>query len=164
MTSALSRRRALALAGGVVLAAAAGARPTAAHTPYAQWVVYRKKHLLIGCHREDPATYDHAKRIVAALEVELPAARARVARAPRPGRLASLLGTDQLDVAVLDTATADILARGVGAFAPYGPIPLSPLRSLGPDGAHALYAREDFKPEHAAAVRAALEHAFDPAR
>ncbi|MEL7174652.1 MAG: hypothetical protein AAFN05_17015, partial [Pseudomonadota bacterium] len=79
-----TRRRFLAAA----LWAVAG--NAAAHTPYGQWVVYRQKHLLIGAHRGDARTYEQAKAVVAALEVELPAAAARVARGPHPQRIASL--------------------------------------------------------------------------
>ena len=43
-----------------------------AHTPYGQWVVYRKKHLLIGAHRADPATYELAKKLAAVLAHSLP--------------------------------------------------------------------------------------------
>lgn len=166
MTRALTRRRALALAGGAALAGSAPsllASSAAAHTPYQQWVVYRKKHLLIGCHRADPATYAHAQRIVAALDKELPAARARIARARRPDRLASLLGTDQLEVAVLDAETAEQMRLGAGAFAPYGPIPLVAQRRLKGDGGHSLYAHADFPARHSTALRIALDHAFDPA-
>ena len=70
-------RRRLIRTGG----AAAAAFWLSGHTPYGQWVVYRKKHLLIGCHRADPQTYELAKQLVAILEDRLPKARARIARA-----------------------------------------------------------------------------------
>jgi len=47
----VNRRRALRLSVG-----AAAALLLSGHTPYRQWVVYRKKHLLIGCHKADPET------------------------------------------------------------------------------------------------------------
>jgi hypothetical protein len=49
-------------AAGRLVAAAALVMLLGGHTPYGQWVVYRKKHLVIGCHREDPATYELANR------------------------------------------------------------------------------------------------------
>jgi len=94
------------------------------HTPYQQWTVYRKKHLLIGCHREDLHTWALAKKTVAHLESVLPDARSRVARAKTPGRLASLLGTSQLPTAILEPETALKIAHGREEFSPYGSIPL----------------------------------------
>ncbi len=127
--------------------------PALAHTPYRQWVVYRRKHLLIGCHRQDPETYALARRMVAILEERLPAARARVARAPTPGRLASLLGTDQLDVALLRHADASAMAAGKGDYAPYGEIALHTL-FLHPE--YALVGRADIPARHAWLIAHAL--------
>ena len=123
------------------------------HTPYGQWVVYRKKHLLIGCHKDDPETYALAKRVVALLAEHLPAAKARVARAPFAGRLASLLGTDQLEVAVLGASDAGAMRRGEGPFSAYGPVAL---RLLVPVGERLLVAHADFPGDHAALVTGAL--------
>ncbi|MGF1476862.1 MAG: hypothetical protein ACFB6S_15010 [Geminicoccaceae bacterium] len=93
----------------------------AAHTPYRQWQVYRQKHLLIGCHKDDPKTYALAKAIVGLLQDHLPDAQARPARAPRAARLASLMGTGQLQTAVLAPKTAMALAVGTAPFENYGP-------------------------------------------
>lgn len=120
------RRRHLLRVG---LAAAAGLL-AGGHTPYQQWVVYRRKHLLIGCHRDDARTYDLAKQAEALLAEHLPAARARVARAPDAGRLASLLGTGQLDVAILAAGDAAAMSKGVDAFVPYGPTTLRVVLAL----------------------------------
>jgi hypothetical protein len=148
----VNRRRALGLglrlAGGTAAALLLGG-----HTPYGQWVVYRKKHLLIGCHRSDPQTYALAKRVVRLLEEHLPAARSRVARAPDAGRLASLLGTAQMDVAILGRADAAAMLQGSGSFAPYGAIDL---RALTPLDGRLLIARADFPERHAWLVTAAL--------
>ena len=142
-------RRTLIRTGG----AAAASFLLSGHTPYGQWVVYRKKHLLIGCHKQDPRTYDLAKQVVALLGEHLPAAKARAARAPRAQRLASLIGTDQMDVAVLAWAEAAAMAAGTGIFKPYGKIPLTLLASLGD---RALIAHGDFPARHAWLVAAAL--------
>lgn len=123
------------------------------HTPYGQWTVYRKKHLLIGCHRADPATYDLAKQVVAVLGQHLPSAKSRVARAPKPGRLASLLGTDQLHVAVIDWQLAERMAAGEAEFKPYGSIPLTVIASL---GGHALIAHSSLPKRHVWLVASAL--------
>ncbi|NNG05858.1 MAG: twin-arginine translocation signal domain-containing protein [Inquilinus sp.] len=144
----MNRRRALK-----ATAAAAAALLLSGHTPYGQWTVYRRKHLLIGSHRGDPETYDLAKRVEAVLAEHLPAASARVARAPHAGRLASLLGTEQMEVAILDAADAAAMRDGSGAFAPYGPIALSVVAAV---GNRLLVARADFPDRHAWLLTAAL--------
>ena len=127
-----------------------------AHAPYEQWVVYRKKHLLIGCHRQNARGYELAKQVVAVLAEELPAAKARVARAPRAERVASLLGTAQLDVALLAPETASLMRIGKGPFKPYGPVEL---QLLGWIEDQLLIARSAFRPDHAWLVTDALVHA-----
>lgn len=125
-----------------------------AHTPYSQWVVYRQKHLLIGSHRGDLKTYDLAKAVVAALEVELPEAKARVARGPRPQRIATLMGTGQLMVSVLSDGEAEQMAARLGPFVDYPAVNLTTLLYLG-DG-YTLYSRPDLPEDHAELVVAAL--------
>lgn len=144
----MNRRRALRVAG-----AAAAALLLCGHTPYGQWVVYRKKHLLIGCHRADPPTYALARQVVETLAAHLPAAKARVARAPNAGRVASLLGTAQMDVAVLGPSDVSTMAEGTGRFAPYGPIAMG---MLVPVGDRLLIARTAFPDRHAWLVTGAL--------
>ena len=144
----IRRRRLL----GVGLAAAAGLL-LGGHTPYKQWVVYRRKHLLIGCHKADPRTYDLAKQTEALLAEHLPAAQARVARAPDAGRLASLLSTGQMDVAVLGAADAVAMAKGIGAFAPYGQ---TALRVLIPLDDRILIAQAGFPSRYAWLLTGAL--------
>lgn len=131
----------------------AGITVLSGHTPYGQWVVYRKKHLLIGCHKTGPRTYELAKQVVAVLETHLPAAKARVARAPTTGRLASLIGTDQLGVAILHHTDAVAMLEGSGDFQPYGPVPL---RLITPVGDRVMIARNDFPNRHAWLVTNAL--------
>lgn len=122
----LSRRSCLA----VVLATAIQPLLVRAHTPYKQWAVYRQKHLLVGCHKDLPETYELSQRIVALLDADLPTASARIARAPAASRLASLLATDQLNIAVLTPETATAMAEGSGIFAAYGSIALTTLLPL----------------------------------
>ncbi len=143
------RRRALLRAG----AAAAAAILLGGHTPYRQWEVYRKKHLLIGCHKEDPRTYQLAKEVVALLDQHLPAARARVARATGPTRLASLMATDQLSLAVLGGAEAEAMRAGAGRFASYGRLDI---RLLIPVFDRLLVAVAGFREDHAWQVAQAL--------
>lgn len=140
------RRRAF-LAGLLVSA------PALAHTPYGQWVTYRRKHLLIGCHKDDPQTYELAKAIVAAFDHLLPDAKARVARAPGMDRIASLMGTQQLDVAILDPEDAAAMASGSGKFRAYGAVPVGVLAQL--KEGKTLVARRDFRADHGWMVAAA---------
>lgn len=125
-----------------------------AHTPYGQWVVYRKKHLLIGAHRADQTTYDLAKKLAAVLAHNLPKSKCRVARAPTAQRLASLIGTDQLDVAVLDSADAIAMMNGSGQFAPYGQISIRQLATI---GGRLLVAHERLPAKHAWLIAATLD-------
>ena len=80
---------------------------------------------MIGCHRQDLATWEWAKDINGVLEHELPDARSRIARAKTAGRLASLIGTDQLDTAVLSQADAKAMQSGSNGFEPYGAIEIN---------------------------------------
>jgi hypothetical protein len=119
---------------------------TGAHTPYRQWQVYRRRHLLIGCSRSDPLTYALAQRIVAVLAAELPESSARVTRGPDAWRLASLLTTGQLEVAVLAAADVAALRDGRAPFEAFGPTELSALFAFGD---HFLICRPDFPDHHA---------------
>ncbi|MEM7745814.1 MAG: hypothetical protein AAF409_19105 [Pseudomonadota bacterium] len=143
-------RRALVMAGG----AWAVAQAASAHTLYPQWLAYRRKHLLIGSHRKDNATYLLAEELVAHINHVLPKANARAARAPHPERLASLIGTDQMEVAVLGRAEAAKMKAGVGRFAPYGEIALSRLADFGP---YTLVAEASFPTRHAWMISAAID-------
>ena len=148
----MNRRQALRQALRLTVGAAAAVL-LGGHTPYGQWVVYRKKHLLIGCHKADPETYDLAKQVVKLLEEHLPAAKSRVARAPDARRLASLLGTAQMEVATLSPSDAAAMLQGTGRFEPYGALAL---RVLTPVGGRLLDARADFPERHAWLVTSVL--------
>lgn len=143
-----NRRAAL----GLILAAGAGA--AAAHTPYRQWVVYRQRHLVIGSHRGDLRTFELAEAAVAALASALPEASARVARGPRAERMAALLGTGQLSVAVLAADEAAAMAAARPPFADYPPTPLAALAAL--EDPYALFARPDLPDGHAWLIAEAL--------
>lgn len=129
-------------------------RPAQSHTPYSQWQVYRQKHLLIGCHRQDLETYKLAQNVVAVLDSHLPAAKARVARAPHPQRLASLLGTDQLQFSILDLPTLFDMIAGRDKFKPYGQLEL---QVLWRNQRYVLAARAEVPARHGWLVAAALD-------
>ena len=152
MTSLPNRSRRSVVGG--LLAAAVVPGTVFAHTPYKQWAVYRQKHLLIGCHKDLPETYQLAQSIVATLDENLPAASARIARAPAPTRLASLLATRQLDVAVLTPDTAVKIHDGEGIYAAYGSIALTTLLPL--DG-YLVVGHTRLKESHCWQITRALE-------
>lgn len=148
-----SRRDLLRLAGWAgALAALAG--PASAHTPYRQWKVYRRKHLLLLAHRDDPKTYALARALAALLLERLPESKARVTRAPDLQRVVSLLGTDQLQYAVLARRDAAAMARGAAPLDAFGQVPLAVLAVL---GGHLLVARPDVPDRHAWLIAEALD-------
>ncbi len=125
-----------------------------AHTLYNQWIVYRQKHLIIGCHKQDLATYKLAKQIVTLLNQNLPKASARVARAPTSGRIASLIGTAQLDVALLSHREAIDMADGSGMFKPYGK---TDIRTLFLTQDYVLVGRAEMPDKHSWLIAHALD-------
>jgi len=117
---------------GMLLCALAGwVRPISAHTPYQQWVVYRKKHLIIGTCRSDQDSYPFGKSIAELLLEELPESKARAARAPSQQRLASLLTTEQLNLILLTHKEATQLHKGQAPFKEYGPYDVKTVYPLG---------------------------------
>jgi TRAP-type uncharacterized transport system substrate-binding protein len=116
------------------------------HTPYRQWVVYRQRHLLILTSRTDGLSYPLGKRMAEILATHLPASQARVARAPHTQRLASLISTKQLDVALLTRDNAIALRSGQPPFTDYGPVPLQTIVAM---GEYLLVCRDDFPAQHA---------------
>ncbi len=119
---------------------------TSGHTPYRQWTVYRKKHLLIGTCKADAPSYPLGKHIATTLAEYLPESRARVSRAPDQIRLASLITTGQMEVILFSHTDAAALASGAAPFLDYGPTPLTALFRFGD---HLLLTRPDFPDRHA---------------
>lgn len=149
MPAAPDRRVALRL-----LLAAAVATVGMGHTPYRQWQAYRQKHLLIGTHKADPASYPLGQEIAERLARRLPESRARVTRGPDARRLASLLTTGQLDVVLLSEGEVEALARGQAPFGAYGTTALSTIAVVGD---HRLVTRPDFPAHHAWQIARALD-------
>lgn len=150
----MRRRDALRL--GVALAACFVA---SAHTPYRQWQVYRRRHLLIGTSKADPQSYALGKQVVSLLAKHLPESSPRVTRGPDPWRLASLLTTAQLEVILL---TGDDLAALRDGAAPFQAFGATELRALFRFGSHWLVVRPDFPDRHAwQVVRALSMHGGD---
>lgn len=116
------------------------------HAPYGQWNVYRKRNLLILTSRSDSPSFLIGERVASVLAKHLPESRAQVSRAPNTRRVASLISTKQMDVAVLSPSDAAGLFAGRGAFAEFGPVPLRTIVLLGD---YLLVCRDDFASLHA---------------
>lgn len=125
----------------------------AGHTPYRQWKVYRQTHLLVFTSRDDPPSDELGERIAARLRELLPESNAQVARAPHVARIASLITTNQADVAVLSRTNAAALFARQAPFGDYLPVEL---RVLVENERYQLVCREDFRTEHAYLVAEAL--------
>jgi hypothetical protein len=125
------------------------------HTPYGQWTVYRRRNLFIVASRNDAAAVGLAQAVVKGLARELPESHARFTRATDPVRIASLLATEQLDVAIISRDEAASMFAGLGAFKGIGPIPLRLLAEL---GGHLLVGVDSFRERHAFLLAKAIEH------
>jgi TRAP-type uncharacterized transport system substrate-binding protein len=147
------RRGALGAALGAALLGV-WARLGRAHTPYRQWQVYRKRHLLIVASKTDPAAYETGSALAAALAEHLPESKARPSRAPSLERVASLVASKQMDVAVLTPAQAAALVDGRAAF--HGAEAVA-LRALFATARHLLVCRADFPAAHAYLVVQTLD-------
>lgn len=123
------------------------------HSPYRQWLVYRQTHLIILTSRDDPGGDALGERAAKVLRTGLPDSHARVARAPRTERIASLLATRQADVAMLSRGNAMAMYRGEQPFEDFGAIPL---RVIVEGADYQLVCREDFLAPHAYLVAEAL--------
>ena len=146
----LGRRAVMKLAMAAVAAVAVGG-----HTPYGQWTVYRQRNLFIVASRTDDAALLLARALMAGLAQELPESRSRVTRATDPVRIASLLATGQLDVAVVSREAAAGMLAGSGDFSVVGPVALTGLAEL---GAHLVVTVDRFKPRHAFLLAMAVDH------
>jgi hypothetical protein len=146
----LRRRDLLKLAAAAVAVTAAGA-----HTPYGQWTVYRQRNLFIVASRTDTRAQDLARALAYGLAAELPESHARMTRATDPVRVASLLATGQLDVAIVSRGEAAGMLAGTTEYRAVGPVALRGLAELGD---HVLVTVEDLKARHAYLLARAVEH------
>jgi hypothetical protein len=76
-------------------------------------------------------------------------------RATDPIRIASLLATEQLDVAIVRREEAAAMLAGADEYGAVGPVPLRRLAVL---GVHVMVALESFRPRHAYILSAAVDH------
>jgi hypothetical protein len=145
---AMNRRRFLAF---MLLGTAA--LPAAAHTPFRQWKVFRQRYLLITTSRTDLKGDALGDRFVEILAAELPASRAMVSRAINLQRIASLMTTDQANLAILERSAARALVQGTPPFAEFGPFGL---QAIVQTDAHILVCREDVPLHHGYLIAATL--------
>lgn|GEM_PF-2543737 len=93
--------------------------------------MYRKRNLFILASRTDAPSYELGKAIAQNLATHLPKSHAHIARTPDMGRIASLISTEQVEVAVLLVEIAALMATGAEMFEGYGAIPLTTLWEFG---------------------------------
>jgi hypothetical protein len=130
-------RRAFARLFGLAL----GACGVLGHSPYRQWYAYRKSRLIIVTSAADAGSHRLGEAIATLLARELPESRALAARAADALEIVKLLGSDQLEVAILTTDDVRDADAGRGRFVPEGALRLRTLAVL---GRYQLVARADF--------------------
>lgn len=124
--------------------------------PDRMWPVYRRYHLLIVGPRDDEPGNALAAAVVDALLRFLPASRAQLVRAADARRIGVLIATDQQDVAIMASGSADALFLGKQPFDDIRDAPLSVIVSF---GSHYLVCRPNFKARHAFLIAKTLaEH------
>jgi NMT1-like family len=111
------------------------------HSPYRQWLVYRKSRTIIVTSAADPASYPLGDGVATLLARHLPESRALAARAADSIEIVKLLGSEQLDLAILTADDARDAYQGRGRFAGEGAFPLRALAVL---GSYLFVCREDF--------------------
>jgi hypothetical protein len=130
--------------------------PLLGHTPFPQWKVYRQRHLFIAIDRSDTAAAELGHTLVDILDRDLPEAEAKVTRAINAAGIASLLSTEQLDVALMRKLDAVAWVQGAAAFQAIEPVSLRTLVDL---GNYLLLCRANFPDHHAAVIAHTLVHA-----
>lgn len=143
----MNRRQLLAALAGLA------AMPAWAHTPYRQWAVFRQRFLLITTTRDDRGSDDLGEEIARILLEQLPASHAQVSRARDWKTLASLLVTQQTELAVMAHARAAALFAGAPPYQDFG---AAPLRTIVRTDHYAMVCRTDFPNHHAFLLAEAL--------
>jgi hypothetical protein len=139
-------------------AAGAAAIWLCGHAPYGQWGVYRRRYLLILTSRADPPSFELGKRVAEVLADRLPSSNAQVSRAPNKERIASLISSHQLDVALMRRDDAAALRQGQPPFAGHGPVKLFTIVGV---GEFLLACRDDFAARHAWLIAEAFDKGRD---
>jgi len=124
-----------------------------AHTPYRFWDVFRKRNMQILTSHADYTGDYTGDAWVAVLRENLPLSRAMVSRAHDMPRIASLLKTDQVKIAVLSYMHARLMFTGEPPFEEFAPLALEILVD---NGKYLLVTRPDLPLYHSYLVTAAL--------
>lgn len=156
----------MAQAVGALVAASVPAFPAFAHTPYAQWDIFRKRHLQVLTSHADLAGDDVGDLWVEVLRDKLPLSRAMVSRAHDMPRIAALLKTNQSKLAVLSYMHARLMFTGEPPFEDYKPMPLEVLVD---NGKYLLVTRSDLPLHHGFLITTTLMseerlHLIDPGK
>lgn len=141
----MQRRQFIARAAALLSAVLLPDQSAFAHTPYAQWDIFRKRHLQILTSHGDLAGDDIGELWVEILRDKLPLSRAMVSRARDMPRIAALLKTNQSKLAVLSYEHAQQMFKGAAPFEEYIPMPLEVLID---DGKYLLVTRADLPLHH----------------
>ena len=146
--------RALSLLAGITFPAIS----SFAHTPYAQWDVFRKRHLQILTSHADLPGDEVGDEWVAVLREKLPLSRAMVSRAHDMPRIAALLKSNQSKLTVLSYMHARLMFTGSPPFEEYAPLPLEVLVD---NGKYLLITRSDLPLHHGFLIAASLMQEAD---
>lgn len=149
----MHRRTFMAQALGGLAAVMLPAAPVFAHTPYAQWDVFRKSNLQLLTSHADLAGDDLGDLWVEVLREKLPLSRAMVSRAHDMPRVAALLKTNQSKLAVLSYMHARLMFTGSAPFEEYAPMPLEVLVDT---GKYLMVTRPDLPLHHGFLITASL--------
>ena len=114
--------------------------------PDRMWPVYRRYHLLIVSQRDDDRSGVLTTAVVEVLSRYLPSSRPQLVRAANSRRIGVLIATDQQDVAIMQTDSAEALFL---AKPPFADIPQAPLRIIVSFGSHVFVCRPNFAASHA---------------
>ena len=141
----MQRRRFISSATALIAAALWPVTQAFAHTPYAQWDLFRKRNLQILTSHSDLPGDTIGDEWVDFLRKKLPLSRAMVSRARDVVRVASLLKTDQSKLAVLSYQHAEAMMTSAAPFEDYKEMPL---QIMFDNGTHVLVARQDLPLHH----------------
>lgn len=131
--------------------------PLVGHTPFPQWKIYRQRHLFIAIDRTDATAYSLSHILTEILDRDLPTAQAKVTRAVNAAGIASLMSTEQLDLALMRKTDAVAWMQGAEAFHTIEPVSLRTLVDL---GEYLLLCRANFPDHHASVIAHTLTHAL----
>lgn len=155
----MQRRRFIGSAAALLATVAWPVSQALAHTPYAQWDLFRKRNLQILTSHSDLPGDAIGDIWVEFLREKLPLSRAMVSRARDVVRVASLLKTDQSKLAVLSHQHAKALMSSGTPFEEYTAMPLQVMFD---NGTHVLVAREDLPLHHGFLIAVTLLDAAGP--